>query len=84
MPVLAEGGLQRLVEKRQVDVGQVYELVDERAFLLRSLQDPGGDAGADPGGACAPHDDRDARDAFRFGGVWRNGVVGHRDSPSRT
>jgi hypothetical protein len=37
MLVLAERGLQRLVEKRQVDVGQVDELVVERAFLLSSL-----------------------------------------------
>jgi hypothetical protein len=57
MLVLPEGGLERLVEERQANLGQVEQLVAQRAGSLRGGQRPGGDAGADARRAGTADDD---------------------------
>jgi len=54
VPVVAQRGLERLIEEREPGVGQVDDLVTQRAFLSQDVRGPVRDAGADarrPGAA---------------------------------
>jgi len=57
--VFPQRGLQRLIEERQVDLGQVEQLVAQGALLLRGGLEPPGDVRADARRAGAADDDRD-------------------------
>lgn len=57
--VVTQRGLERLVEEREVDLGEVDDVVTQRALLVEGLLGPSRDARADARGPGAADDQGD-------------------------